>query len=161
MEQQSKVDGGLPENLLWLAGGAVWITLNLPGSANGIQASISDEHRLDRDAANRRWMSVARSRAQALGLRTLVIAAHANPGFEKARSDDGYADFRADLFRVQRDLDGPVLLMHGDTHRFRHDWITPGLLRVECFGSPFTQSWVSVRVDGGSAQPFGVSTEHL
>ncbi len=161
VEQQSKVDGGLPENLRWVAGGAVWITLNLPGSDNGIKASIADEHRRERDAANRRWMSAARSRAQALGLRTLVIAAHANPGFEKASGEDGYADFRTDLMRTQRELDGPVLLMHGDTHRFRHDWITPGLLRIECFGSPFSQSWVSVQVDGASTRPFLVSTEHL
>ena len=161
LDRQSAAEGGLPENLRWFAGGAVWITLNLPGSDNGIQASVDDRHRHDRDAANRRWMQAALARARELGLRAMVVAAHANPGFERARPEDGYAPFRADLIALQRAFGQPVMLLHGDTHRFRHDWITPGLLRVECFGSPFAQSWVSLRVDGASERPFMVSTEHL
>jgi hypothetical protein len=161
LERQSSADDGPPENLCWLAGSAVWITLNLPGSGNGLLASLDDQHRIDRDAANRRWMRAALARARASALPAIVVVAHANPGFERARPDDGYAPFRADLLELQRDFGKPVLLMHGDTHRFRHNWITPGLLRVECFGSPFAESWVSVRVDGASEQPFLVSAEHL
>lgn len=206
IEQQSKVDGGPPENLRWQAGSACWITLNLPGSNNGLNASIADEHRLERDRTNRRWLDTAVEHAHAVGAQAMVVAVQANPRFERmTRSDpdarvatgqgegearasvsgtlersstaaaitgggaragaasieDGYAPFRSDLLRAQRALGKPMLLLHGDTHRFRHDWITPGLLRVECFGSPFAQSWVSIRVDGAADPPFRVTVEHL
>jgi hypothetical protein len=206
IEQQSNVDGGPPENLLWFAGGACWITLNLPGSNNGLSASIPDEHKLERDRANRRWLEVAVEQAKAVGARAMVVAIQANPRFDRmtrprpnapvtggsaedgaragaptvvertgtgapigedrpgagtATVEDGYAPFRSDLLRAQRELGKPTLLLHGDTHRFRHDWITSELLRVECFGSPFAQSWVSILVDGAADPPFRVSVEHL
>ncbi len=173
IEQQSQLDGGPPENLRWQAGGACWITLNLPGSNNGLSASIEDEHRIERDRANRRWLEAGVARARATGARALVIALQANPRFERAAasegagrvdpsgSEDGYAAFRADLFRIQADWGRPVMLLHGDTHRFRHDWLRRDLLRVECFGSPFAQSWVKIVVDPAATPPFRVTVEHL
>jgi hypothetical protein len=173
IEQQSRVDGGPPENLRWQAGGACWITLNLPGSNNGLGASIADEHRLARDRANRRWLEASIASARDAAASAMIVAVQANPRFERrARpgdrpgaptlsSEDGYASFRADLFRTQREFGKPMLLLHGDTHRFRHDWITPGLLRVECFGSPFAQSWVKIEIDATTEPPFRVSVRHL
>jgi len=184
IEQQSQVDGGPPENLRWRAGGACWITLNLPGSNNGLNASIADEHRLERDRANRRWLEAGVEHAKAIGAGAMVVAVQANPRFERmkrsradtrdptgrnddgsskrrSRTEDGYEAFRSDLLRAQRESGRPMMLLHGDTHRFRHDWITPGLLRVECFGSPFAQSWVRILVDGSADPPFRVAVEHL
>lgn len=173
IEQQSHFDDAPPENLRWQAGGACWITLNLPGSNNGLGASIADAHRLARDRANRRWLEQSLARARSVGARAMVVAVQANPRFERGmrpgdergnrseQTEDGYASFRADLFRIQREFGKPMLLLHGDTHRFRHDWITPGLLRVESFGSPFAQSWVKIEVDGTTEPPFKVSVQHL
>lgn len=184
IERQSDIDGGPPENLRWQAGGACWITLNLPGSNNGLRAATPDAHRINRDRTNRRWLEAGVARAKERGAGAMVVAVQANPGFERmtrplrdssvragigehrasegaSAVKDGYAPFRADLLDAQRALGKPLLLLHGDTHRFRHDWITPGLLRVECFGSPFAESWVRILVDGNADTPFRVSVEHL
>jgi hypothetical protein len=165
IEQQSSVSGGPPENLRWYAAGALWLTLNLPGSNNGLSASMPDEDRLERDRWNHQWLESGLNRARSMGLGALVIAMQANPRFENVDrtedTEDGYAAFRRHLFDVQRRLGKPILLLHGDTHRFRHDWLAPGLLRVECFGSPFAQSWVRIRVDAAADPPFMVAVEHV
>lgn len=165
VEQQSGVSGGPPENLRWCSAGAVWLTLNLPGSNNGLSASMPDGDRLERDRWNHAWLESGLERARSLGLGALVIAMQANPRFENADrtvgTEDGYAAFRQHLFGVQRRFGKPILLMHGDTHRFRHDWLSPGLLRVECFGSPFAQSWVRIRIDAAADPPFLVAVEHV
>ena len=70
----------------------------------------------------------------------------------------------------------PVLLLHGDTHRFRADRPLlashglANLYRVECFGSPFSSAWVSIRWNpaaigsrsgNGTHDPFEVSSTLL
>jgi hypothetical protein len=48
-----------------------------------------------------------------------------------------------------------VLLIHGDTHRFRWDRPRPWLRRLESFGSPGVD-WVHVSVHPGAAEFFSV-----
>jgi hypothetical protein len=104
----------------------------------------------------------------------LAIALHANMRFEDDRLD-GWARMRTLVAAAAAAFDGPVLLLHGDTHRFRSDRLllhSHGLAnfqRVECFGSPFSSSWVQIRWDpslaragaGEASEPFQVSIRSL
>ena len=114
----------------------------------------------------RRWLDRALAVANSVRLVAIAVAAHANPGFgrgidpSKIIGDDGYAAFRHDLASLNARFPGHVLLMHGDTHRFRVDRILPRLTRVECFGSPFTSSWVRIDVHPQRAQPFEISVRN-
>jgi hypothetical protein len=165
-QRQRDVDGGPPENLMWVAGGVLFLTLNLPGSDNGRRSPQDEADRLERDEHNRRWLRVALARVQRENLAAIGIAVHANPGLgrgidaAKTIGDDGYAAFRHDLARLNQAFAGHVLLMHGDTHRYRVDRILPRLTRVECFGSPFSSSWVKIDVDTRRHMPFDVSVRN-
>ncbi|NBP25708.1 MAG: hypothetical protein EBU81_14405, partial [Proteobacteria bacterium] len=52
-----------------------------------------------------------------------------------------------------------VLVADGKPHRFRVDRILPRLTRVECFGSPFTGSWVRIDVTSRRSMPFEISVQ--
>lgn len=164
--RQRDIDSGPPENLMWTAGNVLFLTLNLPGSDNGRRSPLDDADRFERDAHNRRWLERALAVATSARLAAIAVAAHANPGFgrgidpSKIIGDDGYAAFRHDLARLNARFSGHLLLMHGDTHRFRVDRILPRLTRVECFGSPFTSSWVRIDVHPQRPQPFEISVRN-
>ncbi|MFM7570009.1 MAG: hypothetical protein ACKO8O_15095 [Betaproteobacteria bacterium] len=164
--RQRDIDSGPPENLMWIAGNVLFLTLNLPGSDNGRRSPLDDADRFERDAHNRRWLERALAVATSARLVAIAVAAHANPGFgrgidpSKIVGDDGYAAFRHDLARLNARFSGHLLLMHGDTHRFRVDRILPRLTRVECFGSPFTSSWVRIDVHPQRSQPFEISVRN-
>ena len=87
--------------------------------------------------------------AKRYGAKGLVIATHANMGFEAARND-GWTATRQAIVATAADFGGPVAFLHGDTHIFRTDRLllkSHGLenfTRVECFGSPFTWQWVTI-----------------
>ena len=63
----------------------------------------------------------------------------------------------------------PVLFLHGDTHRFRVDRplhgrdgrVAENFTRVECFGFPFTASWVRIGYDPADPNRFVVGTREL
>jgi len=127
-----------------------------------------------RQQANGDWLNDTVRKALREKARGLVIGLHANMRFEDGR-DDGWERMRQLVIAAVVAFDGPVLLLHGDTHRFRTDRLlqrSHGLanfLRVECFGSPFSSSWVQINWDpeqarAGSASeshPFQVSTRAL
>ena len=160
--KQSEVEGGLPENLLWQVEGVVFVTLNVPGSDHGRRAPIDEAEHRAREDANRRWLDHALKIAAASQARCLAIAVHANPEFGRGLvvtrplGEDPYAGFRRELARLLERFSGHVLLMHGDTHRFRVNRIAPRLTRVESFGSPFSSAWVRISIRPGDADPFSV-----
>lgn len=164
--RQSELEAGPPENLMWFAGGVLFLTLNLPGSDNGRRSPLDDADRLERDAHNRRWLERAAVEAGRTKAAAMAVAVHANPGFgrgidaAKALGDDGYAGFRHDLARLNARFPGHILLMHGDTHRFRVDRILPRLTRLECFGSPFSSSWVKVEINPERSMPFEITVRN-
>jgi hypothetical protein len=169
----------LPENLRWRIGSLQFCTLHVVGSNNAPRRSPELEQAwLLRQEANGAWLRdtaelAIRQKAQGL-VKGLVIALHANMQFEDDRSD-GWERMRQLVIAAARAFDGPVLLLHGDTHHFRSDRLllrSHGLAnfqRVECFGSPFSTSWVQIRWDpslarpgaGSESDPFHVSTRSL
>lgn len=158
------------ENVRWEAGGALFVALNLPGSDNNFQGVPGQTGPVPefvaRSAANQAWLAQAFAHARAQRLAGVLILIQANPGFEAARaghSQPGYDAFLAQLRQEAARFAGPVVLVHGDTHRQRIDQpLTdhPGsgapvrnLTRVETFGWPFF-GWVLGTVDARDPQVF-------
>jgi hypothetical protein len=165
----------LPENLRWRVGSLQFCTLHVVGSGNGRGASADlEEAWLRRQQANGDWLNQTVQLAIAEKAKGLVIALHANMRFEADRAD-GWVRMRSLVVAAAAAFDGPVLLLHGDTHHFRSDRLllrSHGLAnfrRVECFGSPFSSSWVQIRWDptlarpgaGERSDPFQVSIRSL
>ena len=165
----------LPENLCWRVGSLQFCTLHVVGSDNGrSKAPDLEQAWLRRQQANGDWLNRTVQLAIAEKAKGLVIALHANMRFEADRAD-GWARMRSLVVAAAAAFDGPVLLLHGDTHHFRSDRLllrSQGLAnfrRVECFGSPFSSSWVQIRWDptlarpgaGEESDPFQVSVRSL
>lgn len=141
----------LPENMRWRIGSLQFCTIHVVGSNNGMfKTPMMREAWALRQQANAIWLAETAVLARRHGAKGLVIATHANMRFEKDLND-GWNATRQAIISVAADFDGPVALLHGDTHIFRTDRLllqSHGLdnfTRVECFGSPFTWQWVTIR----------------
>ena len=166
---------GLPENLRWRVGSLQCCTLHVVGSNNAPRSSPElAQAWLLRQEANGAWLNDTVELAIRQQAKGLAIALHANMRFEGNRSD-GWERMRQLVIAAAVAFNGPVLLLHGDTHHFRTDQLLlrshglANLHRVECFGSPFSSSWVQIHWDparafagtGNGANPFLVSTRSL
>lgn len=154
---------GLPENLRWIHRRVRFLTLNVPGGNNGLNVDALPRSDWERRArANAQWLIDSYRVAAEESAAAVVVVAHANPRFGTTRrtpwSTDGYAGFRSLLENASNGFAGPTLFVHGDTHRHSVERITPKLLRVESFGSPFSDRWVRIDVDPDAAEPFRITT---
>jgi hypothetical protein len=143
LERQSKE---LPEHARWEHEGVVFITLNAPGPDNN--ARMKDEH-ARREKAQREWIAQAFDLARRHGARAVAVFMHGNPWNVLGQPRRGYDELLDALTAATRSFKGEVLLVHGDTHRFRVDRplgeTVPNFARVEVFGYP-TMNWVRIRV---------------
>jgi hypothetical protein len=155
------------ENVRWTFGGIVFVALNVPGSNNNLgRDDAMDAEHAGRMAANLEWLADATRRASAPGVRGLIVFAHADPSFERpARRRDGYARFREALATHAARLEKPLLLVHGDGHRYRvdqplRDRATGSRLanftRLEVFGAPQV-NWVRIDVDPANPRLFAIA----
>ena len=148
--------GGLahpyPEHARWTHQRVLFVTLNVPGGDNNLTRDRAEFRA--RDAAARGWLRDAFRLARAQGLAGVVIMMQANPWAAAGPRRAGYAPLMATLLAETREFSGEVLLIHGDTHRYRFDQplIDPetqrrvaNFTRIEVFGSP-TMNWVKVSV---------------
>jgi hypothetical protein len=169
VERQREAAGGqaYPENARWLHAGVLFVTLHVTGSRNnfGRDAPADQEYR-DRSTANRAWLRAAFESAARGSARAVVVAIHANPRFEArpgSRARRGYDDFVRQLEEEAAAFGAPVLIVHGDTHRYRYDprLVLDGgrqlanVARLETFGSP-TAGWLKVEFDPAATPPFRV-----
>lgn len=181
--QQSSTDPvhAFPENLRWTVGAGpgavVFVTINLPGSHNGRDSGAAlTQHNPAREAANAHWLRQAFAHARAVSASGVVIAAHANPGFEadsglfgsvrtpRRTPEDAYYDLRRLLAELATQWPGEVLFLHGDTHRFQSNQPlrdaagapVKNFTRVESYGWPVTSSWVRIDVSPGHTPLFGI-----
>jgi hypothetical protein len=166
------------ENARWVAGGIVFATFNLPGGNNNLGRGMPkddqaarrmsrsfDEHAA-RMSANFAWLADAVAAARQPAMRGLVLFTHADPLFgSQPGSGDGYEAWRQALRLQAAALRKPMLLIHGDGHRYRVDQpLTDPLtfdrltnfIRVEVFGSP-TVNWVRVEVTPESERVFAIA----
>ncbi|HXF68072.1 MAG TPA: hypothetical protein VNK67_15420 [Burkholderiales bacterium] len=160
----SRATRDYPEHARWEHGGVLFVTLNAPGPDN--HARRMPEEHARRLAASLRWLEEAFRLARSRDLRAVVVMMHANPwSLATGRPRRGFAELIAALAGLVRDFPGEVLLVHGDTHRYRVDrpLRAPGgeplanFTRVEVFGSP-EMNWVRIRVrEQGGRITFAVS----
>lgn len=155
-----------PENVAFLRDGILFVTLHVVGSDNGYRSrdTWALAEFAARDAANARFLAQATERAVETSADAMVLVFHANPGFERKRPTRGYAGFHASLLTLMKTYPGPVLAIHGDTHRVKHDrpLIDPAtgqpferFTRTEVPGSPIVGGlWIEI--DPAAAEPFEV-----
>jgi hypothetical protein len=141
-----------PEHARWRHGNVLFVTLNVPGPDNNARHML-EEFRI-RSAALARWLEQSFSVARGERLPAVVIFMQANPWASPTGRYFGFRELLAALAKGALGFDGEVLLVHGDTHRFRVD--SPlrdpasgapvaNFTRVEVFGSP-GMNWVRIRV---------------
>jgi hypothetical protein len=110
---------GRAENARWRHDGVLFITLNVPGSENNARMPQERDSRMQDNLA---WLDAAVTEATAGAMRALVVIAHAEPFFAHGRqARDPYAGFRSVLASRAQRLGKPMLLVHGDDHRYAFD----------------------------------------
>lgn len=161
-------DARFPENTYGLQHGVMVVLMHVVGSDNNRRpalASAMEEWR-QRSSANRRLLEQATAAANAAEANAMVLLFHANPLFERSPSKAGFAPLIEDLQQLLDDYSGPVLAVHGDTHRFqfnrpfeRLDRTIVGadrFWRLEVPGSPLLGGvWIEVTDDPD--RPFAIS----
>ena len=158
-----------PELYAFMREGVMFVVLHVVGSNNNYrkgQARAIAEFQ-QRDRANLDLLQAATVLAKQRRARAMVLFFHADPLFENAKPTKGFAPIRKALVRLLSEYPGPVLLVHGDTHRFRHDHplLDPGtgqplerFTRAEVPGSPLVGGlWISIDPENPEA-PFGVES---
>jgi hypothetical protein len=155
------------ENVRWVAGQVLFVTLNIPGSNNnfGRNEKMDAEH-AERMSANFAWLNDAIKRARAPTIRGIAIFVHGDPHFDGSRRrNDGYARFRDAIRAHAMTFPKPMLFVHGDGHSFAVDQPLRNprtqaplahFTRVEVFGSP-NVNWVRIDVAGPGAPLFSVA----
>lgn len=160
---------GQPENVRWRIGPVRFAGLHVVGSGNGRDGFEGSRASLvARSGRNRAWLRETVGIALDERADALVIAAHGNPEFGRTPRP-GFVDWIEDLRAAADVFARPIVLLHGDTHRFRVDRpLTdrlgrpyPHVTRVESFGWPFTSSWVRIDYDPEASERFHVGVREL
>jgi len=125
---------GRCENLRWQAGGQYFIGLNVPGRGKN---PAPEAHM----AAVYEWLDESLALADSKHAQRIFVFLHADPHFERAAPNDGYARLRAVLAAHAAWQAGRLVLVHGDTHTYRDDEPIAGLRRLEMWGAPLV-SWL-------------------
>lgn len=159
------------ENARWIGReGIVFATVHLVGSRNATEpfaarTGANDAEAKRRTEAAAAWVRETFAEAKSLNASAVVIAFHANPGFEDAPDDPNrraYEPFITALEEEVEQFQRPVLLAHGDHHVYLVDHPlvrrTTGrrlenLTRLQVPGSPDV-GWVRVVVTTGADHPF-------
>jgi len=156
LERQS---AAYPENLRWRKNGVRFVGLHVVGSGNnrGRSAEMDREYAA-RNAANLAWLAESFALAREEAAAGVVVLFQADPRFELPPGSPARSGFEATIAALEaavRSYDRPVVLVHGDTHRFRidHPLRDPAtgralerFTRVVTFGSPHVR-WVLGTVD--------------
>lgn len=146
---------GYPEHMRWHVANVLFATVNVPGPDNNRRMPHESQPRTD---AVIDWMRDVFVMARERKVAGVVIATHADIW----SGSGGYARILASLAEEAQRYAGEVLVIHGDTHRFRFDrplfdpargHRVDNVTRLEVYGSPFVD-WVhvTVRTDSGKAQ---------
>ncbi|MDL5031196.1 hypothetical protein QRD43_04685 [Pelomonas sp. APW6] len=161
------------ENLRFTREGVLFLTLNVPGSNNGFEPrdlAAVQEH-FARTDANLAWLQAGFEQARRQDARAVVIAMQADPFlganvWSEFPSHSGFTRlFEQGLLPMVQDWGRPVLLIHGDSHRFVIDrpfkavkepgkgQVLRNLLRLQVFGEQEVHA-VRVTVDPANPDPF-------
>jgi hypothetical protein len=156
------------EHARWSQNGLVFATIHVVGSGNfterfpGRTAADDRESRRRLEAALA-WCRDTFARATSQSATGVVVAFHADPGFDWPPADQLPFKPLLDAFEEEAVAFGkPVLLIHGDSHQFTTDHplktqrtkhTIDNVTRLEVPGSPLV-GWVRVVVTPGAAPTF-------
>ena len=156
------------ENRRWERAGVVFATLHIVGSNNNLQRDQTAVNEyIARNAANLAWMRATFETAAKQNARAVVLAFQADlvwdqDGFEDRRA--GFTDTLNALRRHARAFGKPVLIVHGDRHRFVIDkplhqnrQLIPNVTRLMVFGDNEVHG-VRITVDTGNPDVFSFGT---
>lgn len=156
------------ENARWSHLNVTFATVHVVGSNNNNQPAVPGavEEFRERDAANTAWLRATFAAARSENAVGVVIfcqaepiLAHRSPG---AGRESGFTQFLTTLDDEVRAFGKPVMLVHADSHRYRHEigvqlladrGPVPNLTRLETFGANDIHA-VKVLVDPASRQVF-------
>ena len=158
-----------PENARWSRGGVTFATLHVVGSNNNLPTdaapTIGNAAEYEaRNAANIAWMRETFDAAKANGSPGVMLVIQANPFEEDIATPSGFTEFKVALEEEVTAFDGPVVLVHGDSHTFRIDRPVISesrplnFTRVETFGNPDVH-WVRATVDPRDEEVFSFEPE--
>lgn len=120
-----------------------------------------------RNEANLAWLEDTFEAARENGRAGVMLVIQANVFEDDNEGSSGFADFKEALEREVTSYDRPVVLVHGDTHKFRIDKpmessVTgrrvENFTRVETFGDPDVH-WVRATVDPSDPEVFSFQPE--
>lgn len=132
-DRRFPTDRQFVENVRWEKGDIVFVTLNIPGGSNNDTDSwygtpTSSQAQLDdiaqRTAADLRWLDSAFRYARSERARGVVIIEQADMWDLDGNTADhiaGYEPFVASIAANTNAFGKPVLLINGDSHRYRSD----------------------------------------
>ncbi|MFE9688663.1 hypothetical protein [Micromonospora sp. NPDC005806] len=170
------------ENVRWVYGSVMFITLNIQGSNDNLpHAGVDGETRPDseiarmtaehqaREAANIHWLQESYAEATRLGLKGVLVDWQADPNFNNEQKlqplqYDGYNEILPELRKQVLAFPGQSALVHGDSHYFKEDkplkydngQVVAKFTRVETFGDGNTH-WVAVTIDPNDPNVFEFS----
>ncbi len=160
-------EDGFPENYYFIYRGVMFAAVHAVGSHNNRNpkdpAAMAELRA--RAAANRRLIRKAAAAANATHATAVVVMFQADPGFLRSKPPRGFAPLWEDLRAILKRFPGPVLAIHGDSHRYTFDHplkdvgtgnVETRFTRLEVPGSPIVGG-VWVTVEPGAAPRFGVN----
>jgi hypothetical protein len=170
LERQSSSPGyeKFRENVRWRFGGELYVALHVVGGGNNRGPDVEPRAEfVERNEAVITWMRQSFELARQESLPGVVVVIHANPRWERFKSGEpnpSFSAFLEALYSEAEAFDGPVLLLHGDTHTFRVDkplsnHMTGEMLtnftRVETFGHPHMH-WVLITASSEDVDRFDI-----
>jgi hypothetical protein len=172
------------ENVRWEHGGAMFVTVDLPGGSNNdatpwFGAAAATQRQLDekalRTAADLQWLAQAFALAESHGDRGVVIAAQADMWDPEAGDPGGagldqYDSIVNTIAKLTREFNGQVLMLNGDSHVFQsgnplsstsplfkyHPQKTgvPNFTRIVVHGSTLPLEWLKLTIDTSTPAVF-------
>ena len=153
------------ENARWEAGGVVFATIHVVGSNNNLQRDRAALLEYDaRNEANLAWIAATFAHAKTRDAKAVVLAMQADTMFEKFPFErTGFNDTLAALIQAADNWSRPILVIQGDTHRYRvdqplYDWPRkmrfPNLTRLVVPGADLIQAVIVEFVPDDADAPF-------
>jgi hypothetical protein len=149
------------ENVLWTAQRVVFSTVHVVGSNDGRDLPVGRSAFERRRAAALAWLDETFRAAARPGTRGVVLAIHAD--MFAAADTSAFAAVVERLRRRARAFEGPVLMINGDTHRFRVDQPladVPNLTRIVVEGDT-AYEWLRLDVDPRRREVFSYDRREL
>ncbi|HEV7864701.1 MAG TPA: hypothetical protein VGR20_18495, partial [Acidimicrobiia bacterium] len=141
------------ENARWTKGGVVFATLDVPGP-NAKSSSAGETSA--RHTANVAWLNAAFDQAEATKAPAVMIIWQDDP-FNGSSDTSLVATLKSRTIKFGK----PVVLVHGDSHKFLIDQPWTGVsnfTRVETYGDSGTNKWVKATVDPKKPGVFSFAT---